>query len=159
MSDSSRPHGLQPTRLLHPWDFPGKSTGAIGSEQLLLNLLTFLASTLFLPFWISFSVSHCILSFLIYIYIYPFIHGIFPGKNTGVGCHFLLQGIFPTQGLNLGLPHCNQTLYHLSHQGCFFILYIYIYMYMHTHICIHTHTHIYIFDCKRLLSSCGTLTQ
>ena len=28
MSDSSRPHGLQPTRLLHPWDFPGKSTGA-----------------------------------------------------------------------------------------------------------------------------------
>ena len=30
----------------------------------------------------------------------------FPGKNTGVGCHFLLQGIFLTQGLNLGLPHC-----------------------------------------------------
>ena len=29
---------------------------------------------------------------------------IFPGKNTGVGCHFLLQGIFPTQGLNLCLP-------------------------------------------------------
>ena len=27
----------------------------------------------------------------------------FPGKNTAVGCHFLLQGIFPTQGLNLGL--------------------------------------------------------
>ena len=32
------------------------------------------------------------------------VHGIFPGKNTGVGCHFLLQGIFLTQGLNLGLP-------------------------------------------------------
>ena len=30
--------------------------------------------------------------------------------------HFLLQRIFPTQGLNLGLPHCRQTLYHLSHQ-------------------------------------------
>ena len=29
----------------------------------------------------------------------------FPGKNTGVGCHFLLQGIFPTQGRNLSLPH------------------------------------------------------
>ena len=28
----------------------------------------------------------------------------FPGKSTGVGCHFLLQGIFPTQGLNPGLP-------------------------------------------------------
>ena len=47
MSDSLRPHGLQPTRLLCPWNFPG--------------------------------------------------------KNTGAGCHFLLQGIFPTQGSNLGL--------------------------------------------------------
>ena len=55
VSDSLRPHGLQPTTLLRPWDFPG--------------------------------------------------------KNTGVGCHFLLQGIFPTQGLNPGLPHCRQTLY------------------------------------------------
>ena len=61
MSDSLRPHGLLPTRLFHPWDFPG--------------------------------------------------------KNTGVGCYFLLQGIFPTQGLNPGLPHCKQTLYHLNHQG------------------------------------------
>ena len=61
VSDSLRPHGLQPTRLLCPWDFPGNS--------------------------------------------------------TGVDCHFLLQGIFPTQGLNPGLPHCRQTLYHLSHQG------------------------------------------
>ena len=41
----------------------------------------------------------------------------FPGKSTGVGCHFLLQGIFPTQGSNWGLPHCRQMLYHLSHQG------------------------------------------
>ena len=61
VSDSLRPHGLQPTRLLRPWDFPG--------------------------------------------------------KRTGVGCHFLFQGIFPTQGLNPGLPHCRQTLYPLSHQG------------------------------------------
>ena len=56
VSDSSRPHGLQPTRLLHPWDSPG--------------------------------------------------------KNTGVDCHFLLQGIFPTQGLNPGLLHCRWILYH-----------------------------------------------
>ena len=49
MSESLRPHGLQPTRLLCPWDFPG--------------------------------------------------------KNTGVGCHFLLQRIFLTQGLNLCLLH------------------------------------------------------
>ena len=41
----------------------------------------------------------------------------FPGKSTGVGCHLLLQGIFLTQGLNPGLPHCRQTLYRLSHQG------------------------------------------
>ena len=37
------------------------------------------------------------------------------GKSTGVGCHFLLQGFFPTQGSNPGLLHCRQTLYHLSH--------------------------------------------
>ena len=54
MSDPQRPHGLQPTRLLHPWEFPGKSTG-VGS--------------------------------------------------TGVGCHFLLQGIFLPQGSNPGLQH------------------------------------------------------
>ena len=41
----------------------------------------------------------------------------FPGKKTRVGCHFLLQGIFPTQGSNPGLPHCGQMLYCLSHQG------------------------------------------
>ena len=41
------------------------------------------------------------------------------GKSTGVGCHFLLQEIFPIQGLDLGLPHCRQTLCHLSHQGSF----------------------------------------
>ena len=56
-----QPHGLQPTRLLHPWNFLGKS--------------------------------------------------------TGVGCHFLLQGIFPIQGSNPGLLHCGQMLYCLSHRG------------------------------------------
>ena len=61
VSDSLRPQRLEPTSLLHPWDFPGKS--------------------------------------------------------AGVGCYFLLQEIFPTQGLNPGLPHCRQTLYHLSQQG------------------------------------------
>ena len=61
MSDSLQPRGLYPTRLLHPWDSPG--------------------------------------------------------KNTGVGYHFLLQGTFPTQGSNPGLPHWRQTLYPLSHQG------------------------------------------
>ena len=41
----------------------------------------------------------------------------FPGNSTGVGCHFLLQGIFPTQGSNPGLPHCRQTLYSLEPPG------------------------------------------
>ena len=38
-----------------------------------------------------------------------------PGKNTGVGYHFLFQGIFPTQVSNPGFLHCRCTLYHLSH--------------------------------------------
>ena len=41
----------------------------------------------------------------------------FPSKNNGVGCHFLLQGIFLIQGLNPHLLHYRQILYHLSHQG------------------------------------------
>ena len=44
------------------------------------------------------------------------------GQNTGVGCHALLQGIFPIQRLNPGLPHCRQILYCLSHQGSLRIL-------------------------------------
>ena len=40
----------------------------------------------------------------------------FSGKHTGVGCYSLLQGIFLTQGLNLGLPHHRQILYHLNYQ-------------------------------------------
>ena len=58
MSSSLQPYGLYPARLLHPWDFPDKS--------------------------------------------------------TGVGCHFLLQGIFPAQGVNPGLLHCRPTLHRLS---------------------------------------------
>ena len=40
-----------------------------------------------------------------------------PGQNTGVGSLSLFQGIFPTQWLNLGLPHCRWILYQLSHTG------------------------------------------
>ena len=42
----------------------------------------------------------------------------FPGKNTGVGCHSLFQGIFLTQGLNPGLLHCRWILYCLGHLDC-----------------------------------------
>ena len=45
------------------------------------------------------------------------VHGDSLGRNTGVGCHALLQGIFPTQGWNPGFLHCRRFLYHLSHQG------------------------------------------
>ena len=45
------------------------------------------------------------------------VHGDFPGKTTGVGCHALLQGIVPTQGSNPGLLHCRWILYHLNDQG------------------------------------------
>ena len=44
------------------------------------------------------------------------VHGDSPRKTIGVGCHALLQGIFPTQGSNPGLPHCRWILYYLSHQ-------------------------------------------
>ena len=61
----------------------------------------------------------------------------FPGKDTRVSCHFLLQGIFLTQGLNtslLCLLHCRLILYLLSHWG---IPYVDMCVYTHTH----THTH------------------
>ena len=45
------------------------------------------------------------------------VHGDSPGKNTEVGCHALLQGIFPIQGSNPGLLHGRQILYQLSYQG------------------------------------------
>ena len=49
-------------------------------------------------------------------------HGLYnpwnsPGQNTGVGSLSLLQGIFPTQGSNPGLPHCRQILHQVSHKG------------------------------------------
>ena len=54
-------------------------------------------------------------------------HGLYspwnsPGQNTGVGSCSLLQGIFPTQGSNPGLPYCRWILYHLNHQGSLWIL-------------------------------------
>ena len=61
-----------------------------------------------------------------------------PGKNTGVGCHFLLQEIVPTQRMNLcllQLLHCRQFLYHWAMRK----------PYTHTHI--HTHTCLYVCIC------------
>ena len=57
-----------------------------------------------------------------------FAHGDFPGKNNGVGCHALLQGIFPTQGSNTDLLmhflHCQTDYLQLSHQGSIFHMHL-----------------------------------
>ena len=93
----------------------------------------------------------------------------FPGKNMGVGCHFLSQRAFTTQGLNSGLTHCKQTLpsdppgkpkYSIDINIVeFYIwkifatedklrnyrytyLYTNIYVYIHIHLWTHTHAHI-----------------
>ena len=62
------------------------------------------------------SESHSVVSHSLWL------HGLYsswnsPGQNTGVGSLSLLQGIFPTQGSNPGLPHCGRILYQLSHKG------------------------------------------
>ena len=51
------------------------------------------------------------------------VHGDSPGKNTGVGCHALFQGIFPTQESHWGLLPCRKIPYQLSYQGslCWFV--------------------------------------
>ena len=58
-----------------------------------------------------------------------------PGKNTGVDCHALLQGIFPTQGLNPGLLHCRWIPYHLSHNGSTYTNNVYVIQMMNTYVC------------------------
>ena len=92
------PADLQLTRLLCPQDSPGNNIG--------VDCHALLQKHLFLFDYI-FIIYACVLK----------ADGDSPGKNTGVGCHDLLQGIFPTQGLNPGLPHCRQILYHLNHHG------------------------------------------
>ena len=117
VSDSLRPHGLQPTRLLRPWDFPGKSTGVGCHRLLLLGSIAYthnckkcsilVAAVLLFSLWVM-SNS-----------LWP--HGLwparllcpwdFPGKNTGVGFYFFLQGIFLIQELNPCLLLGRQILY------------------------------------------------
>ena len=59
----------------------------------------------------------------------------FPGRDTGVGCHFLLQWIFPSQESNPGLMHCRwtpalQVNSFLSHEGSHLHLHLYPYLYL-----------------------------
>ena len=92
----------------HPWDSPGKNTG-VGCHFLLQCMkvkskseVTQSCPTLSDPMDYSLPGS--------------FIHG-FSRHEYWSGVPLPVQGIFPTQGLNPGLPHCRQTLYQLSHQG------------------------------------------
>ena len=78
-----------------------------------------------------------------------------PGKNTGVGCRSLLQGIFLTQGLNTGLLRWRQILYHLSHQGSLayidHLCFTYLFIWLHTGSLCHAGSVVVV--CR--LSSCG----
>ena len=108
MSDSVRPH-RQPTRLPCPWDSPGKNTG-VGCHCLLrLNFILwgkwgicesvcYFLRFYFKLFWWMWSIFCCSVTMSCLTLLRPLLD--FSGKNTGVDCHFLLLGIFLTQGLN-----------------------------------------------------------
>ena len=143
MSDSVRSHRQQPTRLPRPWDSPGKNTGV--SCHFLLQCMKVKSEsevaqscpTLATPrtaayqaplsmgfsrqkYWSGVPLPSPVSCLVVSNSLWP--HGLHcpsnsPGKNIGVGSRLLLQGIFPTQGSNMGLPHCRQILYHLSHLG------------------------------------------
>ena len=89
-----------------------------GDEEKLLNWLNLCVSeTRFLQAITVYFMFIC--SIWIIDSLWP--HGLYspwnsPGQNTGVGSLSLLQGIFPTQGSNPGLPHCRWLLYQLSHK-------------------------------------------
>ena len=106
----------------------GYSPGVAKSQTWLKWLSTHICSPLaFIKHWAcsplcvlySWSLSHVRLFVMPWTVACqaPLSMGILQTRITGVGCHALLQGIFPTQGSNSGLPHCRWILYHLSHQG------------------------------------------
>ena len=130
VSDSLWLHGLQPARLLCPWNFPGKNAG-VGCHFLLQGNFLTQGLNLCLLLWQADCVPLCHLKSPVYYMkseseshsvvsdsLRP--HGLFSpwnslGQNTGVSSLSLLQVIFPTQGSNLGLPHCRRIIYQLSH--------------------------------------------
>ena len=86
MSNSVRPHRWQPTRLPHPWDFPGKNTG-VGCHFLLQRMKVKRESEIAQPCPTLRIPMHCSLPG-------SSVHTLdFPGKSTGVGCHRLLRNI------------------------------------------------------------------
>ena len=92
-------------------------------------------------------------------------HGLWnsPGQNTEVCSLSLLQGIFPTQELNPGLPHCRHTLYQLSHKGS--PVYVCVSMFMCVSVCVYVCVCLYLcvsvsvcFSQLFALSTCLALT-
>ena len=77
------------------------------------------------------------------------------GKNIGVGCHFLLQGNFPTQELNPSLLHCRQMLYQLSYMGSLRYIYYLDWVNSIMDICLCTNTKLYTLNiCSSLHINC-----
>ena len=110
MFNSLGPHGLHPTRLFCLWNFPSKNTG-VGCHFLLQGIFLTQGSNpclLCLPHRPAGSLPPCACSFASVMSDSLQPHGLqptrllcpwdSPGKNTGVGCHALLQGIFLIQG-------------------------------------------------------------
>ena len=103
-----------------PWNSPGQNTG-VGSLSLLQGIIPTQGSKLY--FNKDFLIlKTCCAQLLSHVcnptdYSPPgsSVHRDSPGKNNGVGCLALLQGIFPRQGSNLGLLHCRWILYCLRH--------------------------------------------
>ena len=117
MSDSLWPHGLYTTRLLCPWNSPGKNTGvcshSLFQEVFLTQGLNLHYGQILYHWATSVLIAQSCLTLCDPMDCSPpgsSVHGDSAGKNTGVGSHSLLQGIFQIQGSNSGLLHCRQIL-------------------------------------------------
>ena len=119
LSSSVMSNSLQLHRLYRPWNSPSQNTG-VGSLFLLLGIFPTQGSNPGLPhcrqihYQLSYQGSPQKAKVTQSCLTVCNLGRNSPGQNTGVGCHSLLQGIFPTQGLNPGVPHCRRILYQLS---------------------------------------------
>ena len=105
--------------MINCWSLLGKMEGAVSYINFVMSLSRALFKRVYFEYVLCLVVQSCP-TLCDPIDCSPpgySVQGHSPGKNTRVGCHALLQGIFPTQGSNPGLPHCRQILYHLSHQA------------------------------------------
>ena len=134
-------HGIFQQEYWSGLPFPFPSQGTFPTQGLNLHLLCLLlwqAGSLLaepsgkllnihaLPLFAALTEAFCLVLCLVSqscmtlcdpMYAGSSVHGNSPGKNTGMGCHFLFQGIFPIQGSNWGLLYYVQIPYHLNYQG------------------------------------------